>query len=115
MVMNDFRFSLPLSGLVLAAALCYVGSGLIAPRGAERALDERVHHVGNDRVEAWRQMGAGVDPEGTRLDVRFQSRSNDGEWVLAITHREVDELWSVALNGNALGRIRPSKAERTTY
>ncbi len=76
--------------------------------GPERTLDERYHHLGNDRSKDWPE--ASVDPEGTRLDVRFESRANAGEWTLFVEQRSVDNVWRLKANGVEIAQLKAGPA-----
>lgn len=76
--------------------------------GPERTLDERYHHLGNDRSKDWPE--ASVEPEGTRLDVRFESRANAGEWTLFVEQRSVDNVWRLKANGVEIAQLKAGPA-----
>jgi predicted metal-dependent phosphoesterase TrpH len=75
----------------------------LATPTAERILDAGYHHLGNDPVDNWPE--ASVEPEGTRLDIEFASQANAGEWLLYVHQRNVDESWTIELNGQAIGEL----------
>jgi len=85
-----------------AAALLLGASRLQEREG--RWLDETRHHLGNDVTKDWPEAAA--EPEGTRLDVRFESRPNAGEWTLFLEQRSVDSAWRLKVNGVEIARLR---------
>ncbi len=80
------------------AGLCVLalGSAWIEQAG-EVVIDGVMHHLGNDQTPEWTEAPA--EPEGTSLEVAFESAANEGEWTLAFWQRNVNERWVVALNG----------------
>ena len=98
-------------------ALAAVSLGSVAWVGrqdpAGRVLDPGFHHLGNDPTPDWKE--AARDPEGTRLDVRFESRANNGEWTLFLKQRSVDNPWRLKANGVEIARLkaRPGLVEES--
>ncbi len=86
------------------AALLGLGLARSLLGGEERLLDGGWHHLGNDPTTEWSE--ASVRPEGTRLDLVFQSGPNAAEWVLSIGARSIDETWHVELNGKRLATLK---------
>ena len=80
------------------AGLCVflLGSAWLQGEG-ELVIDAAMHHLGNDSTPEWSEAPA--EPEGTSLELEFESGANAGEWVLAFTQRNVDDRWTVAING----------------
>ena len=72
-----------------------------------------IHHLGDTHVEIWE--GVPADPEGTKLELKFRSRGNASEYVLAMRHQHVDERWSVRINGAEIGVLERGKVRRTFY
>jgi hypothetical protein len=77
-----------------------------------RVLDERMHHLGDDRAPDWKEAPA--EPEPSPLVVTFQSRANDREWMLEATARDVDDDWVLELNGRRLGLLKRRDRELGT-
>src|SRR5262245_22845124 len=71
-----------------------------------RLLDGAIHHLGDDAVPAWTEAPAA---EGTRLTLPFDARANDREWTLEVAQRGVDDRWTLALNGRAIGELRKTR------
>src|SRR5688572_25393282 len=94
-----------LAGLALglAAAAAFQGE----PRPG-RVLDAKLHHLGDTATPDWSE--ASREPEGTRLDVRFDSRANAGEWTLYLRQRSVDGTWRVKIGGVEVARLAPRAA-----
>ncbi len=67
-------------------------------------LDPRMHHLGNEKTPEWSEAPA--EPEPGPLVVAFESRANEGEWLLEATARDVDDEWAVELNGRRLGLLK---------
>lgn len=90
-------------------AACVIAGWIAAAsvqQGPGRALDERYHHLGNDRSKDWPE--ASVDPEGTRLELRFESTANAGEWTVFVEQRSVDGVWRLKANGVEVARLKPA-------
>jgi hypothetical protein len=98
--------------LVSVIVLCVLGA-LPIPQESVQVLDPEFHHLGNNTVPDWKD--AAIDPEATRLEVRFDSRANRTENTLALTHRDVNDPWTVSLNGQKIGELLPFKGKRTSY
>ncbi len=66
----------------------------------ERVLDPKVHHLGNDPTPDWKE--ASEQPEGMTLHLDFEARENASERVLVIYHWDLDNDWTLALNGKPI-------------
>ena len=95
------RPALPLLAALLSA------SPILAQQPTVDVLDPGLHHLGDSHVTTWDDVPA--DPEGIRLDVRFEAQPNAGEFVLSLRHRNVDERWSLRLNGVEIGVLEKGK------
>jgi hypothetical protein len=71
-----------------------------------KMLTDRYHHLGNDTTEDWKE--ADPKPEGKRLELKFESRANAGEWTLYLEQRSIDDPWRLRLNGAEFARLRPA-------
>lgn len=69
-----------------------------------RVLEERMFHLGNDESKDWPE--APVEPQAQPLELRFQARANEREWLLEVTARDVDNEWALELNGAELARLK---------
>jgi hypothetical protein len=101
------------TAFALGAACLFAAALALAPQQrAERVIDEGFHHLGNDQTPDWKEAPA--DPEGARLDLRFDSAANRGEWLLKLEQRSVDDVWTIELNGEAVAPLRrmPDRVER---
>ncbi|MGA1524584.1 MAG: hypothetical protein ACO4CZ_11500, partial [Planctomycetota bacterium] len=87
------RSSLQRTFLVVGLAV----SPLLTAQGPVLDIDPGLHHLGDSEVTTWPEVPK--DPEGTRLDVGFESTANRGEWVLEVYHQDLDNPWFVELNG----------------
>jgi predicted metal-dependent phosphoesterase TrpH len=79
----------------------------------ERVIDESYHHLGDTPTKDWPE--ASEKPEGTRLDVEFTSRANEGEWALAVRQRDVDDRWAILLDGAPVGELKRSKEQQVAW
>src|SRR5689334_20736095 len=70
-----------------------------------RVLDAGYHHLGNDETKDWKEASA--KPEGKRLDVKFESEANAGEWTLFLEQRSIDNAWRVKLNDVEIALLKP--------
>ncbi|MDP6538337.1 MAG: CehA/McbA family metallohydrolase [Planctomycetota bacterium] len=94
--MNLLRPTALACGLALAATLVDQSPDV-------RVLDATHHHLGDDRTPEWPE--ASPDPEGTSLHLEFEGRAREGESVLWITQRSVDNAWHLVLNGERVGLL----------
>lgn len=92
--------ALLLGGLALSAALAQQDPG-------ELVLDPDMHHLGNDETPEWTE--APSSPEGSGLDFEFQTRANAGEWTLVYTQRNINDRWSIHLNGKEVVVLDPAE------
>ncbi|MBI5432569.1 MAG: hypothetical protein HZA52_07050, partial [Planctomycetes bacterium] len=74
-----------------------------------RTLDAAMHHLGDDRTPDWRE--APEEPTPPPLEIPFESDANNGEWLLDVSARDVDNQWALALNGVEFARLRPTNDE----
>jgi hypothetical protein len=77
-----------------------------------RVLEERMFHLGNDLEKEWPE--APVEPQAQPLEIRFQARANEREWLLEVTARDVDNEWALELNGTELARLKKINDELLT-
>lgn len=98
---------------MLERAGLVVGTGLVlalaTAQGDERpgrSIDSAHHHLGDDVTRDWPE--APETPEGTRLDVRFESRANASEWTLFLDQRSIDAAWRLKANGVEIARLKPA-------
>ncbi len=87
-------------------SLLLLAAGLLLD--SERVLDPALHHLGNDVVTDWTDVAS--EPEGMRLDVAFDAVENDREMTLSLAQRDVDDPWTVRLNGVEIGELERTKA-----
>ncbi|MEO6711703.1 MAG: CehA/McbA family metallohydrolase, partial [Planctomycetota bacterium] len=59
----------------------------------------------NDTTNDWKE--ASPKPEGKRLDVRFDSNPNAGEWTLFLEQRSIDNAWHLTLNDVEITLLKP--------
>ena len=92
-----------------AAVLLLLGFASQEKR-AGRVLDAQLHHLGNDATPDWKD--APKDPEGTRLDVRFESAANAGDWTLYLRQLSVDNTWRLKANGVEIALLRTGQGDK---
>jgi hypothetical protein len=98
---------------LLLWSLGFGGLGAFAPAHAQfpaggRLLESSHHHLGQDPLEQpWPEAPA--RPAGAQLEVRFESKANPREWVLAIRQRDVSERTSLLLNGREIAALKINK------
>lgn len=73
-------------------------------------LDPTLHHLGDDRA-GW--PDAPTEPEGPHLALSFVSPPNQEEWTLLVRQRDVDDRWTVRLDGRPIAELRRRKDDRT--
>src|SRR5437867_2344678 len=91
---------------ITLVALASAALALAARRGGEegRVLDDKMHHLGGDQKPDWQEAPAA--PEPSPLEIRFESRANEREWLLEITARDVHNDWALELNGKEFARLK---------
>jgi hypothetical protein len=83
--------------------------GLAALAGASGQDDdtivvtEAVLHLGNDEVEDWPE--ASRLPDAQRLELEFPARRHARECVLVMRHRDVNDPWTIRINGRDVGQL----------
>ena len=90
---------------LLAAAAALVPAPPSTPQERTgRVLDATLHHLGNDPTPDWPE--APREPEGTKLEVRFDSAANAGDWLLYLRQRSIDNTWRLRMNGVEFARLQ---------
>ncbi len=92
--------ALLLGGLALSAALAQQDP-------TELVLDPDMHHLGNDETPEWTE--APSSPEGSGLDFEFQTKANAEEWTLVYTQRNINDRWSIHVNGEEVIVLDPAE------
>jgi len=104
------RWRLALLAFLIAAFACVA----LRRRGEARVLDARMHHLGDDVTPEWTEASA--KPESSPLEIHFDSEPNQGEWLLEIAARDVDNEWALALGGQEFARLKKVNDElRVAY
>lgn len=101
--------------LLAASFLTFAALALALPARQEtewRVLEERMFHLGNDPAKEWPE--APVEPQSQPLELRFEARANEREWLLEVTARDVDNDWVLELNGTELARLKKINDELLT-
>lgn len=95
------------------AAVAALGWSFARQDKSPLVIDAQLHHLGNDPTPDWRE--ASKDPEGTRLDLKFRAKANEGEWVLFLEQRSVGEKWHLRINGEEVATLRKVDERATRY
>ncbi|MCA9000892.1 MAG: CehA/McbA family metallohydrolase [Planctomycetes bacterium] len=74
-----------------------------------QTITQRLWHLGNDPTPGWTE--APVDPEGSSLEVPFEAHAFEGEGVLFVQQRDVNNTWLLQLNGKPLATLDKSPDE----
>jgi len=98
------RSTVTLCALVGALALV---TPVLRGQGPVLDIDPGLHHLGDSEVTTWPEVPK--DPEGTQLDLEFDSTANGGEWVLEVYHQDLDNPWFVELNGKKAFDLQTGK------
>ncbi len=72
-----------------------------------RVLDASFYHLGDNVVTKWPEAPA--EPGGFNLDIRFEAKANESEMLLGLTQRDVDNPWTLRLNGKKIGELKKGK------
>lgn len=79
-----------------------------------RSLDSKHHHLGRDPLEQpW--PGVPAKPEALRIELRFESKANANEWVLAIQQRDVSERAMLLLNGRPIAALKLNEEPKVFF
>ena len=101
------------SALLAAVSALLALAPHLAAQPGELVIDATLHHLGDTRLETWTDVPA--DPEGNDLILKFRAKKNAGEHVLSLRHRDVDNPWSVKINGKEIGGLASGKAMARHY
>jgi hypothetical protein len=82
-----------------------------SPEG--RVLDAKFHHLGDSVIEDWPEVSK--EPEGTRLDTRFEGEKNTKEVTLAVTYWDINFPTVVQVNGKTIEKLTPSQTRKVAY
>src|SRR6516164_6847736 len=97
------------------AVFAFLVVALVAESAAAepRVLDAKLHHLRAGPQREWADFPE--KPEAASLTVRFQSKTNDGEWALRLRQQDVRQTWKVLLNGKEIGPLRPDENDMIVY
>ena len=90
----------------LLASLLILATSLFPSLRAANLLDARRHHLRTGSKAEWDTFEADV-PEGDKLEIHFQARTNQFEHTLFIDQSDVKWDWPVEINGHKLGKLFP--------
>jgi len=82
----------------------FAAKAIAADAQSPLVLNSKRVHLGVAGKPEWEEF-AGRAPDGQRLDLRFNSRTNEREATLFIRQDEVRQDWGVELNGKRLGKL----------
>jgi hypothetical protein len=71
--------------------------------GAERTLDDKLHHLRAGGEREWSSFPE--QAEGSRLLIAFRAHPNDVEHSLRLRQQDVKQTWRVSLNQKELGKL----------
>ncbi len=97
------------STLVRALGLAVLLAAPAAARAGDVVLDARSHHLGVAGRPEWEEFAA-KSPEGTSLEIRFDSHANAVEMTLFIRQRDVKLDWPVQINDKAVGKLTTNES-----
>ena len=92
------KTSLP---LVLAASLF---TPALAQDVPNHVITSRVWHLGDDATPEWTE--APTEPEGTGLSFTFEAKALGHRQLLAVTHHNINNDWTVFINGMSAFQLR---------
>ena len=82
-------------------------------QAAERILVPRLQHLRQAGAREW--SGFDKQPESSALRLEFQSQTRDQETTLRLRQQDVKQVWTVTLNGRALGRLTRDENDMLIY
>lgn len=99
------RSAARVTALLLALApLGFAGTSL-----AGQTIDGRMHHLRWGSTPEWADFPE--RPESAELVVRFDARRNAGERAFRVRHRDLKQVWRVALNGKEVAALPRDEPE----
>lgn len=104
------RWSARLLVLLIGA---FVSGALAQSTSQGRVLESKARHLGDTVVKDWPETTA--EPEGLKLELRFDARSNPAEVVLAIQQRDVSSPWKLRLNDQLVATLKRNGEPRLFY
>ena len=109
------KISMLRSGLAHAAFLSVILPFALRAevKSAPVILNNKLFHLGDDTVEL--VPGASLQPEGERLDLKFNADKTKAETTLEITYWEINNPAAVEINGQKLGTLPPSQYRKIVY
>ncbi len=108
--MLTLRERLCLLALVLVA---FVAVAMQNKLEGGRVLDSKLHHLGDDNITYWPEVSP--EPEGTRLDVRFDATKNEKDFTLSLTCWDVNDPSFIEVNGKRVAEIKPTQNRREDF
>src|SRR5688572_20249786 len=76
-------------------------------------LSDRLHHLRSKADREWAEFPETA--EGTELALVFDGTPNETERTLRLRHRDLKQLWRVALNGNEIARLPLDETDTITH
>lgn len=73
-------------------------------------IDPTIHHLGDDETPEWTE--AEVAPTAGGLEWSFDQGAAAGERVLAVWQRNINDPWTLTLNGDVLATLTPHEDRR---
>ena len=92
--------------LLLVACVAFplaCGSNRTPLAGGVQVLDAKVYHLGNDPTPDWTEAAA--DPDGVRIDFDFVPLRSEGEQLLLVQQRHVNDPWHIEINGRRVATL----------
>ncbi|MDX1952644.1 MAG: CehA/McbA family metallohydrolase [Verrucomicrobiota bacterium] len=94
--------------------LCALFSLPVSPFSAELLIDSKFHHLGDSTINDWTDTTA--QPEGTQLEITFQSSAFPGETTLRFSQKDVhDAGWHIQINGTEITHLVPHEPRKTVH
>ena len=81
--------------------------------GGVQVLDAKVYHLGNDPTPDWPEAAA--DPDGVRIDFDFVPLRSEGEQLLLVQQRHVNDPWHIEINGQRVAMLERGDALGERY
>lgn len=102
-----------LRGTLIGALFTLTQTSKSAPLPPGRLLDPLTHHLGDNVVKNWPE--ASPEPAGFTLHIPFEAEGNSRPMLLGLTQRDVDNPWTLTLNGKSLGELKKGKERKEYY
>jgi hypothetical protein len=99
--------------ITLRCLVALVGLQLFSAAQAADTLVPDLVHLRSGATREWSEFPEAADAD--KLEVKFQAKTNEGEFALQLRQQDVKQSWKVSLNDKALGTLVIDENDQTLY